>query len=101
MTEQLTDIILYHGSLNELNERTNGQYTFAQDSSFVSLPGKYQSVERMEHEIKRQLAKKDYHGLVNRRTTAVSEDGRAWVSGFIEGTPIVRVNIRKSRIFDS
>lgn len=93
--KNLDEIILYHGSLAELNERLkakgdSGRFNFADELWFLSeFPLSYSQREVIT-ECKRQIVVRGYDGLVNMRTLVYPEP--RVITYAIEGTPIVRVD---------
>ncbi|MBI2449277.1 hypothetical protein HYV49_03185 [Candidatus Pacearchaeota archaeon] len=87
--KKIEDIVLYHGSLAELNSRdSEKQYRFAEALFFIS-----DKVDRNK-QLKEQLSTIGYDGLVNMKTSIVSI--HFVLSGEstyyrVEGTPILRV----------
>ena len=94
MTEEknLDDVVLYHGSLAELNERSEQQHEFADSISYISNLHFTDDAMSWDKKIKKELIETGYDGLVNRRT--ISEFCRNGFSCAIEGTPIVKKSSR-------
>ena len=89
----LEEIVLYNGSLEELNSRDlNKQYTFAKEPYFMSEF--YEDKPGTSRLFSNILAEKNYAGLVNMRTITsdIDDSDKSWKARFvaIEGTPIVR-----------
>ena len=87
--KNLDEIVLYHGSLAELNSRDpNMQYRFADELSFTS------DYHDNYHSIRKELLDKGYDGIVNRKTRGL------YVFIFnlfkVEGTPIIKIDKGKS-----
>ena len=75
------DVVLYHGSLNELNSRAKDnveRYRFSPAASFISGFYKYDA------EIRDELCRLNLAGIVNRKTLFNKDNSRMAV----EGTPI-------------
>ena len=89
--QEVEEIVLYHGSLDELNSRNpDRQYRLADQESFVHECSNHTNY-RDSCEVTRSLLRKEGHdGIVNRRTShSIRSDH--FVKYLIEGTPIVRV----------
>ena len=90
----IEEVIIYHGSLQELNSRDqNKQYEFVKEESFIS--GVYDKMDEgiiYRHKIAREISTKGYDGLVNSRTIIFSEEETCDLRFLyiIEGTPIKR-----------
>ncbi len=88
----LEDIIIYHGSLAELNSRNpDKQYQFAEELFFISEAQPEYSdylTKSYKEIIKEELVRKKYNGLVNARTMAIA--GIRLDKYRIEGTPILK-----------
>lgn len=94
---KVEDIVLYHGSLTELNSRNHQrQYEFAPELTFRSIPCSVGDVDiyrpKKERDvplplegIKRELLEKGYSGLVNMRTIMFNK----YHYFAVEGTPII------------
>lgn len=86
------DVVLYHGSLDELNSRGNAKYIFAKQQSWSSreVPNK----ENWDLAVSADLRSAGFDGLVNRRTAYVykGEDvpGYGYGAVVVEGTPVHR-----------
>lgn len=93
--KRIDDIVLYHGSLAELNSRDPGrQYRFAEDLEFVSRALRYrENLSEMYDLFREELREKGYDGLVN-KTLLVTGDTLYLCKIVVEGTPIVRVKKR-------
>jgi len=84
-------IVLYHGSLEELNSRNpNEQYEFHNKyGSYISTDFFYNN--QWSRRISGQILADGYAGLINRRTNFIL---RGLITQFlyanVEGTPIVR-----------
>ena len=79
------EIVLYHGSLEELNSRDpSKQFKFARELEFFSQP-KERYDGRWREYVANDLRKQGYNGLVNVRQSCFS----SYV--MLEGTPIIRV----------
>ena len=89
------EIVLYNGSLNELNSRDdNVQYSFVTEREFVSnvYRIKYDNSTTIERKVKDELRNLEYDGVVNKRTIIFARN-MLWeipAEGIIEGTPIKR-----------
>jgi len=91
MTNQETqreEIVLYHGSLEELNSRDQDKrYKFANKHRFSYDDWSWR---RDGETLKQALAEKGYAGLVNMRTS-IRNILFVLPIPFFEGTPIIRV----------
>ncbi len=78
-------IVLYHGSLEELNSRDpNKQYRFAEELSYVSSKPKFiEDIDNVE-----EITSNGWDGLVNKRCFSFPSSS---IIGYLEGTPIIRV----------
>ncbi len=97
-------VVLYHGSLKELNSRDKRkQYTFASDLSFISKGYKdpYKAEPNSEFDminnfkdakaignVLKEIQKKGYDGLVNVRSLLYNDHTNI-IRMAIEGTPII------------
>jgi|WetSurMetagenome_2_1015567.scaffolds.fasta_scaffold130867_2 hypothetical protein len=82
-------IVMYHGSLDELNSRNpDDQYEFAEKLSMV-LAGYPLDNEDWTKWMQMQIKGKGYDGIVNRRTIITIENLTEYAR--VEGTPIIRV----------
>lgn len=93
--ENFEDIVLYHGSLEELNSRNpEKQYRIAEEDFFITDFEELGFIHQDPYQsIKKQIQKKDYIGLVNARSIIRIESnfGGAHMRFFgMEGTPIIR-----------
>jgi len=93
-TEKLErKVVLYHGSLQELNSRNpSEQYRFS-DKSMGFISGEYFWNNSWFENISNELRENGYDGIVNRKTCF----GRLGIIDTspvarVEGTPIVRVD---------
>ena len=88
-TEYLDDIVLYHGSLTELNSRDpTKQYTFAKGESLILDFSTKTSPDNVENLAKAVIKGRGCDGLVNKRISCFSAKEDRCI---IEGTPIVKV----------
>jgi hypothetical protein len=84
---QREEIVLYHGSLEELNSRgKDKQYKFANKHRFSYDDWSWR---RDEEILKQVLAEEGYDGLVNMRTSV--RNVFFLPIPFFEGTPIIRI----------
>lgn len=92
---KVENVVLYHGSLAELNSRDpNRQYTFADRLSFRHGPDNFLYHNIFFEGLIEKLREKGYAGIVNRKTSHSVENSRnggGVASLMVEGTPIVRV----------
>jgi len=88
-------LILYHGSLQELNSRNpNEQYKFGEHPFFNSEFYPYTNFSLWASQIAEKLHSKGYDGLVNRRTIfrdVFSLEALPQLHAAVEGTPVMRV----------
>ena len=96
MPEQVNpeDIVLYHGSLKELNGVGRGEYVVPSQGNpeYVSR----QTTSNPEDDlgtlsVRKEILEKGFHGLVNRRIVYVGENESFEPIFRIEGTPVKRV----------
>lgn len=99
----LDDIVLYHGSLEELNSRDpDKQYRFAPLTEFISSEYRANTyingggfIEDLLSEAREQIIKeifnKDFDGLVNAKTILYGKYTDSSTMMRIEGTPVIKV----------
>jgi hypothetical protein len=89
----LDEVVLYHGSLEELNSRdSDKQYRFTKNNSYIS--SNYVD-ETLIRDISNEILKLGFSGIVNARTiskTDIRENLISYTTYRMEGTPIVRVD---------
>jgi len=97
--KNLDEIVLYHGSLAELNERLQNKgyearFDFADELNFITQTYLVYESKKNWLQAKRELLEKGYDGIVNMRTVvfAAPADARYNLEYAIEGTPIVRTD---------
>ena len=92
--EKLEKIVIYHGSLAELNSRDENhkKYRFTEQEFFISE--RYEEIDEEDITYDKRIAKeilnKEYDGLVNARTIVIAQES-AMDLYKIEGTPIKRM----------
>ncbi len=98
--KKLEEIVLYHGSLDELNSRCriniNKKYDkfFLVECPFFMELFEEEYKDRALFKVKYELRKRGFDGLVNLRTSFSPYEDQDFSSKYylFEGTPIVRVN---------
>ena len=85
------EIVLYHGSLNELNSRDpKEQYRFAKEKCFETTNDHYS----IDDECVNDVREEGYAGLVNCKVTYFTGH-YAEIKTCLQGTPIVRISSPK------
>lgn len=90
--DMLTDIVLFHGSLDELNnfigENTDRQFSYHMDLFCAEKISCDAGLEVPINALKEKIKKRNYHGLVNVRTSFFRESSGVTNHYLFEGTPI-------------